>query len=286
MLCEGANIELTDSNVAGLLRLLDGADEHLLEGLLDQLAAMPGTERERIEQRATGAGTDVRVALRRARIRAGYLREQRRWELAVARPRPRLEDALVVLGDAAGMQGVSDVSARLDALAAEVGERLSGDRAFDTGLAAIVEVLHVKHKLRGSEANYHHPSNSYLQCVLDTGLGIPISLCVVALLVGQRLGLPVHGMSTPGHFLGFYGDADLGIGTWFDPFRGFARISQSQATALVAQFDEGFQLTPAKPADERQILERWLNNLMSAWSEQAEREHLRNLALYSAILLR
>lgn len=269
---------MTDSNLAGLLRLLEDADDALTHTLVDQVAALAPPDRARIEDHARSAPTAVRIAVRRARIRAAYNAELPAFRAALARRTPDLERALVTLGRAAGAGGVSEVTTRLDALAEQVGQQLSGDRAFDTGLAAIGEVLHKRHRLRGNEANYHHPSNSYLQTVLETGLGIPISLCVIAVLVGRRLELPVNGVSTPGHFLGYYGDADLGIGTWFDPFSGFARISESQARAIVARYADDYAWSGPRAAPDSEILARCVNNLVNAWTQQGDSEHARNLA--------
>ncbi len=45
------------------------------------------------------------------------------------------------------------------------------------------------------------PNNSYLDAVLDRRLGIPITLSVLMIEVGRRLGVAVHGVGMPGHFL-------------------------------------------------------------------------------------
>ena len=49
--------------------------------------------------------------------------------------------------------------------------------------------------------NYYDPDNSYLQRVIATRRGIPISLAVVYMELAQQVGLPVRGISFPGHFL-------------------------------------------------------------------------------------
>lgn len=268
---------LTDSNLAGLLRLLEDADPGLTRTLVDRMAGFDPAERDRIEEQARNAPTAVRIAVRRARIRAGYNAELPHWQAALMRRNLDLEGAIVALGRAAGAGGISEVSTRLDALAEQVGQLLSGDRAYDTGLSAIAEVLHKRHRLRGNEANYHHPGNSYLQTVLETGLGMPISLCVIAMLVGRRLELPVNGVSTPGHFLGYYGDADLGIGAWFDPFAGFARISEAQAKAIVARYSDDFEFIGPRAARDSEVLMRWVSNLVNAWTQLGDFEHARNL---------
>ena len=54
---------------------------------------------------------------------------------------------------------------------------------------------------RGNTRDYGDPENSFLDSVLERRLGIPISLAVVMMEVGRRIGAPVHGVGMPGHFL-------------------------------------------------------------------------------------
>ena len=54
---------------------------------------------------------------------------------------------------------------------------------------------------RGNPEDYYDPRNSFLHEVLRRRVGIPISLCVLAMEVGRRLGVPMDGVGMPGHFL-------------------------------------------------------------------------------------
>jgi regulator of sirC expression with transglutaminase-like and TPR domain len=277
---KGILIGLTDSNLDGLIRLLAGADDELADTLVDKLARMSRDDLARVQSRAPESAA-LRGTLAKADIRRLYAAVEPAWIVAVKRPQPDLEEALLALSAASGLPGVLDASGRVDALAREVGDRLSGDRAFDMGLTALADVFNA-HGLRGNDADYGNPRNSYLHCVLDTGLGIPISLCCIAILVGQRLGLPVHGVGAPAHFLGFYGDADLGVGTFFDPFRGFQRMSRSTAKLLIERLVGEFDPRLLNAVDDRQILQRTLNNLHGAWGKDSE--HARNLGRWARVL--
>ncbi len=277
---KGILIGLTDPNLDGLVRLLDGADDGLADTLVDKLVRMSREDLVRVQSRAAVNET-LRDAVAKADVRRRYVTGDAAWVVAVKRPQPDLEEAMLALGAASGLPGAIDVSGRLDALAREAGDRLSGDRAFDMGLTALADVFNA-HGLRGNEADYGNPRNSYLHCVLDTGLGIPISLCSVAILVGQRLGLPVHGVGAPAHFLGFYGDADLGVGTFFDPYRGFQRMSRSTARLLIERLVGEFDPRLLNAVDDRQILQRTLNNLHGAWGKDSE--HARNLSRWARVL--
>ena len=56
-------------------------------------------------------------------------------------------------------------------------------------------------EFRANESDYYDPRNSYFNEVMDRKLGIPITLSMVYLEVGRRAGLPLEGVSFPGHFL-------------------------------------------------------------------------------------
>ena len=61
--------------------------------------------------------------------------------------------------------------------------------------------LFVQSGFRGNQERYDDPRNSFLNDVLDRGVGIPITLSLVYVEIGCRLGLPVAGVGFPGHFL-------------------------------------------------------------------------------------
>ena len=54
---------------------------------------------------------------------------------------------------------------------------------------------------RGNRDDYADPDNSFLDRVIDRRLGIPITLSVVMIEVGRRLGVRVVGIGMPAHFL-------------------------------------------------------------------------------------
>ena len=62
-------------------------------------------------------------------------------------------------------------------------------------------VLFNKLKFRANTKNFHSPANSMINRVLETKKGNPISLCVVYMLVAQRLKMPVYGVNLPSLFI-------------------------------------------------------------------------------------
>ncbi len=68
-------------------------------------------------------------------------------------------------------------------------------------LANLHDVLFEEEGFRGNAADYYNPRNSFLPSVLESRRGIPITLSLIYKAVGDRLGLVVHGLNCPGHFL-------------------------------------------------------------------------------------
>lgn len=70
-----------------------------------------------------------------------------------------------------------------------------------TQLAILTQVFYQDLGFGANANDYYAPENSYLNEVLRTRRGIPISLAVVWLELAQALGLKAQGISFPGHFL-------------------------------------------------------------------------------------
>jgi regulator of sirC expression with transglutaminase-like and TPR domain len=117
-----------------------------------------------------------------------------------------------------------------------------------------------RYGLRGNAAHYDDPDNSFLDRVLERRLGIPISLSVIVIEVGRRLGLAVVGIGMPAHFLVGVAGTDV----YCDPFGGGRVLDRAGCAALFEQLTQGqrsFDPAFLAPVDARQILSRMCLNL-------------------------
>lgn len=73
-------------------------------------------------------------------------------------------------------------------------------------IKVINSVIFNKLKFGANTKNFHSPGNSMINVVLETRRGNPITLCVIYLLVAQKLKLPVHGVNLPNLFILTYKD--------------------------------------------------------------------------------
>lgn len=125
----------------------------------------------------------------------------------------------------------------------------------------------------GNTRRYGDPRNSLLNDVMDRRVGIPISLSVLTMEVGRRLGLSLVGVGMPGHFLVRHEGGD---GEVLDPFGGGRVLDADDCAALFrAVHGPGPTFGPQMlaTAGPRTILVRMLANLrqlyLSAGNAQA-----------------
>jgi regulator of sirC expression with transglutaminase-like and TPR domain len=134
-------------------------------------------------------------------------------------------------------------------------------------LAALNEVVFEQANLRGNRENYYDPRNSFLNDVLDRGLGIPITLSIIYMEVAKRVGFPLSGVGMPGHFLLKHHGED-GQERLIDCFNRGDILSRQDCQSRLDEIYSGeMKLRPEflHPISRRQILTRMLNNLKTVY---------------------
>jgi regulator of sirC expression with transglutaminase-like and TPR domain len=152
--------------------------------------------------------------------------------------------------------------ARLDQVAEEVKDRLDNEMAPLVILDELLKTLYGRRKFSGNKEAYYDPRNSFLNDVLDRGVGIPLTLGIVILEIGWRLGLPLEGVNFPGHFLVRYSGTEVRL--LIDPFDEGTIRFEDQAQELLDKRYGGvvpLQRTFLRVASKREILIRLLTNL-------------------------
>ena len=159
-------------------------------------------------------------------------------------------------------------------------------------VAALNEFLYEELGFRGNTDDYYDPRNSYLNEVIDRRVGIPITLAVLYMALGRRVGLPLEGVSFPGHFL-----VRLRLRTGvlvLDPFEGGMPQSEadlrSRLERVIPPGVAGNVPIAELPLDQfleaatnRQILARVLRNLKAIYRDTDQPERL--LAVLNRMLL-
>ena len=173
---------------------------------------------------------------------------------------------------------------RIDQLGMEVGRRLQNETTIYHRIAALNSVMFQEHGFHGNRDNYYDPKNSFLNEVIERRTGIPITLSVLYMEVAQRIGLSLHGVSFPGHFLVKYLDEKEKI--VIDPFNG-GEIKSNESLGKLLEDLYGGKVALVRdflePVSKKQIIRRMLNNLKMIYLR--EKDFLKGLAVLQRLVI-
>ncbi len=169
---------------------------------------------------------------------------------------------------------VPELDLRFSALADRVRAAAPSGREIAL-LAHLHDVLFEQEGFGGDTQTYYSSLNSYLPAVLENRLGIPIMLSLIYKVVGERVGLRVEGINSPGHFLvRVFVD-----GHWLiiDPFYQGQALAPEEAlerlSELTGQSPEGLRESLG-PANHYQWLSRIISNLENVFATEGRQRDL------------
>ena len=190
---------------------------------------------------------------------------------------------LLIAADAYPGLDVDGYLGEIERLAARLRARLPPGGGAEEWVLALNQFLFDDLGYSGNAGNYYDPRNSFLNEVLERRTGIPITLSVLYLEIGRRIGLELEGVSFPGHFL-----VRLrlrGAMQVLDPFSGGEALSEADLRERLQRvIPEGaaggvpvnaLPLDPfLEPAGKRQILARLLRNLKGIYRDADKPQRL------------
>lgn len=158
-----------------------------------------------------------------------------------------------------------EVCKQLDQIAARCRQLLIEPASPRDHVLVINRVLFHELGFKGNRENYSDPQNSFIDSVLESKTGLPITLSIIYILVGLRLGIEFEGIALPGHFLvGCYSDPRP---IFIDPFEG-GKLSTSEQ--LISKNNSVMALSALglpTPVSIREILCRCCRNLVHHYSQ-------------------
>lgn len=149
---------------------------------------------------------------------------------------------------------------------------------------ALIKVLFEQEHFHGNHADYYNPCNSFLNEVLERHQGIPITLSLIYMEVGRRVGLQIVGIGLPFHFIV---RCNLAHGSMFiDPFERGRLLSEQDCRERINRLFHGkipFNPLWLEPVSNRQLLTRMLANLKNIYIRKED--YFRALSACDRIVL-
>jgi regulator of sirC expression with transglutaminase-like and TPR domain len=148
----------------------------------------------------------------------------------------------------------------------------------------INSVFFNKLKFGANTKNFHSPGNSMINIVLETRKGNPITLCVLYMLVAQKLKLPVHGVNLPNLFVLTYKD-EAHTQFYINAFNKGLIFSRQDIENYINELHLAPQPSFFEPCSNLEIIRRVFRNLIMSFDkmgEHAKAEEVKELLLIIA----
>lgn len=151
---------------------------------------------------------------------------------------------------------------------------------------ALNHVLFRVHRFAANTQNFHAPANTMLHLVLETRRGNPLTLCVIYLLVAQRLGLRIYGVNLPNLFIltckPEEGSEDESF--YINCYNRGLILSRTDIEHYVAQLNLPPNDIFFEPCSHLDIVRRALRNLVVSFEKMQEPEKAAEVGKLLAIL--
>ena len=163
-------------------------------------------------------------------------------------------------------------SNRIDEMANEILDTLPADPSLLDRREALHHYLFEENGFHGSRSEYYHPANSHLNRVIDDREGLPITMSILYIELGRRLGLRIEGVGLPGHFVVRHVSSD-DQQQLVDVFEKGELLSREDAERIVIQHagrrarEEDLRASTAT-----EILTRVLNNMLAIAADAKDAE--------------
>lgn len=134
------------------------------------------------------------------------------------------------------------------------------------------------HGFKGNKRNYHAPQNSYINEVLDSRTGNPLSLSILYQVLAEELGLPLRGVNLPNHFVLAYLDEDsIGAGPgqqhvlfYVNAFSEGDILGRNEIDEFLRKLDIDARESFYQPCSNIDIVRRQLNNLVHSYERSGD----------------
>ena len=269
-----------DRELQALASLLETEDEPSLGILIEHIRAFPDSRFERLQSHIRPDSValphlDLVTAERSVpRMQAALLE----WRGGGA----DLESGVILLARSAYPRlDSADIRSQLDDLARSLGRAIPSSNPRET-LAALTHRMQESHGFHGAGENYYDPDNTYINRVLETRTGLPISLSTIYMLIGKRIGLDIQGVALPGHFIACLRSGSDSL--YFDPYRGGAVLSLREVMSIASGSGVAFRPEFLRPPSAPEIVRRMLSNLEAAYGRRQDSDRSELVRQYLSVL--
>ncbi|MEN8121722.1 MAG: transglutaminase-like domain-containing protein [Bacteroidota bacterium] len=159
-------------------------------------------------------------------------------------------------------------------------------------IRVINHIIYNIHKFGRNNTDFYSPKNSYINQVLETKKGNPISLAILYLIITEKLGLPVYGVNLPKNFILAYAeelydsalDTDIEnkiVSFYINPYNNGAVLTKREIDYFLKQQKIKTQDFFYRPCDTKTIIQRLLLNLIYSYERKKNSDKVEDLKKFT-----
>lgn len=164
--------------------------------------------------------------------------------------------------------------ARLAAIRQDIWLELNDDLTAFEKVRVFNHIFFQTHSFKGNKRNYHAPQNSYINEVLETRKGNPLSLGIIYQVLAQDLDLPIQGVNLPNHFvLAYLNEKGTGLDDplfYINPFSQGAILGRKEIDQFLDKLKMSRHPYFYVPCTNIDIIRRQLNNLTNIYGKNGD----------------
>jgi regulator of sirC expression with transglutaminase-like and TPR domain len=150
------------------------------------------------------------------------------------------------------------------------------------------KIFYTRYLFKGDNKNYHSPLNSYLNTVLETKHGNPLSLSILYSTIAQSLDIPIYGVNLPNHFILAYMDenkinqllgnnTNSGVFFYINAFSAGSILYENDIRKFLADLKLPEERGFFEPCSHTTIVQRIIINLISSYQSLGKQDKVREL---------
>ncbi|MEI7982294.1 MAG: transglutaminase family protein [Bacteroidota bacterium] len=177
-----------------------------------------------------------------------------------------------------------DILTKIEQIRMDVWLELHENLTALENVKVLNHILFGVHQFDGNKMDTSAPQNSYINTFLESHQGSPLSLGMLFIILGHKLGLPIHGVNLPQHFILAY-LTDTGIGNpteedvifYINPFNKGAVFTRREIELFIRQMKIKSERSFFAPCSNLDIIQRLINNLIFAYDQLGYTEKIEDL---------
>lgn len=268
---------MNEKNITALISLLDDPDEGIYSHVRNELVSygedvIPYLEKE--WENAFGSIIQNRIETIIHKIQYDNTHQKLR-EWALSGGINLFEGAMLVAKYQYPDLDEDGIKSKIDMLTQDAWLEMSPRLTALEKVRVLNHIIFEVHGYSGNTKNFHAPQNNYLNNVIESKKGNPLSLSILYSIVAQNLQIPVNGVNLPEHFILAYvnehadqvENENIKILFYINPFSKGSIFTQKEITAFLKQLNLEPKNSYYEPCTNLEMIKRLISNLIVSYDK-------------------